>query len=74
MDLSGAIISVVVFGDVVVKMEVVTSGAKKMLNDTMHTHVKRENFRCWRKRNLYFIGLYLSVYIGLRLRVKNPCK
>ena len=36
-----AIISVVVFGDEVVEMEVVTSGAEKMSNDAMHTHVKR---------------------------------
>ena len=42
MDLSVAIISVVVFGDEVVEMEVVTSGAEKMSNDAMHTHVKRE--------------------------------
>ena len=41
MDLSVAIISVVVFGDEVVEMEVVTSGAKNMLNDAMHSHVKR---------------------------------
>ena len=42
MDLSVAIISVVVFGDEVVEMEVVTSGAEKMLNDVIHTHVTRE--------------------------------
>ena len=42
MDLSVAIISVVVFGDAVVEMEVVTSGAEKMSNDAMNTHVKRE--------------------------------
>jgi len=42
VDLSVAIISVVVFGDEVVEMEVVTSGAEKMSNDAMHTHVKRE--------------------------------
>ena len=42
MDLSVAIISVVVFGDEVVEMEVVTSGAEKMSNDAMHTHVKRD--------------------------------
>ena len=42
MDLSVAIISVVVFGDEVVEMEVVTSGAEKMLNDAMHIHIKRE--------------------------------
>ena len=41
MNLSVAIISVVVFGNVVVEMEVVTSGAEKMLNDAMHTYVKR---------------------------------
>ena len=48
MDLSVAIISVVVFGDEVVEMEVVTSGAEKMSNDAMHTHVKREKhyFSC----------------------------
>ena len=75
MDLSEAIISVVVFGDKVVEMEVVTSGAEKMSNDAMNTHVKREkHFRFWRKRNPNIIGLYLSVYIGLHLRVKNPCK
>ena len=48
MDLSVAIISVVVFGDEVVEMEVVTSGAEKMSNDAMNTHVKREKryFSC----------------------------
>ena len=47
MDLSVAIISVVVFGDEVVEMEVVTSGAEKMSNDAMHTHVKREKHGVW---------------------------
>ena len=39
MDLSVAIISVVVFGDEVVEMEVVTSGAEKMFNDAMNTYI-----------------------------------
>ena len=47
MDLYVAIISVVVFGDAVVDMVIVTSGAEKMLNDAMHTHIIHYKYLMW---------------------------